>query len=142
MMLPSQKSVTSYQPAQLIENNLWLFTDSRLDIRLAALLFLAVHPRSLSGAWLIPSGIKVMTFAIINPALIIGAVTEHASLGSVLLFCAIWTAVVYVPVATGWYGAAAVLATYSPCVVWAARSARCWLRCSRCPRWTAARSAV
>jgi Amt family ammonium transporter len=40
-----------------------------------------------------------MTFAIITPALIIGAITERARFSFVILFSAIWTALVYVPVA-------------------------------------------
>lgn len=40
-----------------------------------------------------------MTFAVITPALIIGAITERARFGFVILFSAIWTALVYVPVA-------------------------------------------
>ena len=40
-----------------------------------------------------------MTFAIITPALIIGAITERARFSFVILFAAIWTVLVYVPVA-------------------------------------------
>jgi Amt family ammonium transporter len=55
---------------------------------------------------LMPSGVPEgsfalfqMTFAIITPALIIGAVTERSRFSFVILFSAIWTAFVYVPVA-------------------------------------------
>jgi ammonium transporter, Amt family len=40
-----------------------------------------------------------MTFAIITPALIIGAITERARFSFVILFSAIWTALVYLPIA-------------------------------------------
>ncbi|HZK91246.1 MAG TPA: ammonium transporter [Stellaceae bacterium] len=40
-----------------------------------------------------------MTFAIITPALIIGAFTERARFGFVVLFSAIWLVVVYLPIA-------------------------------------------
>ena len=42
-----------------------------------------------------------MTFAIITPALIIGAVTERSRYSFVILFSAIWTVLVYLPV-THW----------------------------------------
>jgi len=40
-----------------------------------------------------------MTFAIITPALIVGAVVERIRFGAVLLFSGLWVLVVYVPVA-------------------------------------------
>jgi ammonium transporter, Amt family len=40
-----------------------------------------------------------LTFAIITPALIIGAFAERVSFGAMLLFSALWSLVVYVPVA-------------------------------------------
>jgi len=40
-----------------------------------------------------------MTFAIITPALIVGAVVERIKFGAVLLFCGLWLIVVYAPVA-------------------------------------------
>jgi Amt family ammonium transporter len=40
-----------------------------------------------------------MTFAIITPALIIGAITERARFSFVILFSAFWTALVYLPIA-------------------------------------------
>jgi Amt family ammonium transporter len=40
-----------------------------------------------------------MTFAIITPALIIGAFAERMKFSAVLIFSALWTLVVYVPVA-------------------------------------------
>jgi ammonium transporter, Amt family len=55
-----------------------------------------------------------MTFAIITPALIIGAFPERVSYGFVLLFSALWLLVVYVPVAhwvwgDGWAAGLGVL---------------------------------
>ncbi len=55
-----------------------------------------------------------MTFAIITPALIIGAFTERARFGFVILFSAIWLMLVYVPVAHwvwggGWLAAAGTI---------------------------------
>ena len=55
-----------------------------------------------------------MTFAIITPALIIGAFAERMSFGAVLLFTALWLVIVYVPVAHwvwggGWLAARGVL---------------------------------
>ena len=54
-----------------------------------------------------------MTFAIITPALIIGAFPERAKFGFVLAFCALWVTLVYVPVAHwvwggGWLAVAGV----------------------------------
>ncbi len=49
-----------------------------------------------------------MTFAIITPALVVGAFVERIKFGAVLLFAALWLLIVYVPVAhwvwagTGW----------------------------------------
>jgi Amt family ammonium transporter len=51
-----------------------------------------------------------MTFAIITPALIIGAITERARFSFVILFSAIWTALVYVPVAHWIWGSGGWLA--------------------------------
>jgi Amt family ammonium transporter len=51
-----------------------------------------------------------MTFAIITPALIIGAITERARFSFVILFTAIWTALVYVPVAHWVWGSGGWLA--------------------------------
>ena len=50
-----------------------------------------------------------MTFAIITPALIVGAFAERIKFSSMLLFCALWALVVYFPVANwvwggGWLG--------------------------------------
>jgi ammonium transporter, Amt family len=55
-----------------------------------------------------------MTFAIITPALIIGAFAERMRFGAVLLFTALWLVIVYVPVAHwvwggGWLAAKGVL---------------------------------
>jgi Amt family ammonium transporter len=55
-----------------------------------------------------------MTFAIITPALIIGAIAERMRFGAVLLFSALWLLLVYVPVAHwiwggGWLQARGVL---------------------------------
>ena len=54
-----------------------------------------------STAGLIPENLFFMfqmTFAIITPALIVGAVVERIRFGAVLLFSALWLVVVYVPV--------------------------------------------
>ncbi len=63
--------------------------------------FLAgVTPDSLSGT--LPEVLFFafqMTFAIITPALIVGAFVERISFGFVLLFCALWSLVCYAPVA-------------------------------------------
>ncbi|HVI97221.1 MAG TPA: ammonium transporter, partial [Anaeromyxobacter sp.] len=65
--------------------------------------FLANVPRSaLTGS--IPETVFCMfqlTFAIITPALIIGAFAERVRFGAMLLFMALWSLVVYVPV-THW----------------------------------------
>lgn len=50
-----------------------------------------------------------MTFAIITPALIVGAFVERIKFSAMLLFCSIWTLLVYFPVANwvwggGWLG--------------------------------------
>jgi ammonium transporter, Amt family len=49
-----------------------------------------------------------MTFAIITPALIIGAYVERVGFGFVLLFSLLWTALVYVPVAHWIWGGGAL----------------------------------
>ncbi|NQV70276.1 MAG: ammonium transporter [Pseudohongiella sp.] len=50
-----------------------------------------------------------MTFAIITPALIVGAFAERIKFSAMLLFCSLWTLLVYFPVANwvwggGWLG--------------------------------------
>jgi ammonium transporter, Amt family len=45
-----------------------------------------------------------MTFAIITPALVVGAFAERMKFPAVLLFSLFWPVLVYVPL---WYGAAA-----------------------------------
>jgi Amt family ammonium transporter len=65
-------------------------------------LFAGVMEGSVSGT--IPEGLFAlfqMTFAIITPALIIGAFAERARFSAMMLFSAIWLFVVYVPV-THW----------------------------------------
>ena len=65
----------------------------------------------------IPESVFVMyqmTFAVITPALIIGAYAERIRFGAVLMFSALWLIVVYAPVAHwvwggGWLGARGVL---------------------------------
>ena len=50
----------------------------------------------------LPEGLIVafqMTFAIITPALMVGAFVERVKFSAVLLFCALWLLVVYAPVA-------------------------------------------
>jgi Amt family ammonium transporter len=68
--------------------------------------FLAGVPRSaLTGT--IPETVFAMfqlTFAIITPALIIGAFAERVRFGAMLLFSALWSLVVYVPVAHWMWG--------------------------------------
>ncbi len=59
-----------------------------------------VGPDSVSGT--IPETVFVMfqmTFAIITPALIVGAFAERIRFSSMLLFCMLWLLLVYVPVA-------------------------------------------
>ena len=46
-----------------------------------------------------------MTFAIITPALVVGAFVERIRFGAVLLFTALWLTIVYVPVAHWVWGA-------------------------------------
>ena len=41
-----------------------------------------------------------MTFAIITPALIVGAFVERIKFSAMLLFCTLWTLVLYLPVAS------------------------------------------
>ncbi len=65
-------------------------------------LFAGVMEGSVSGT--IPEGLFAlfqMTFAIITPALIVGAFAERARFSAMMLFSAIWLFVVYVPV-THW----------------------------------------
>jgi ammonium transporter, Amt family len=55
-----------------------------------------------------------MTFAIITPALMVGAFVERMRFGAVVLFCALWLFLVYVPVAHwvwggGWLAARGVM---------------------------------
>ena len=47
-----------------------------------------------------------MTFAIITPALIVGAFVERIKFSAMLLFCTLWTLVVYFPVANWVWGEA------------------------------------
>lgn len=65
-------------------------------------LFAGVMEDSLSGT--IPEGLFAlfqMTFAIITPALIVGAFAERARFSAMMLFSAIWLFLVYVPI-THW----------------------------------------
>ena len=62
--------------------------------------FAGMNRDSLQGD--IPEGLFAafqMTFAIITPALIIGAFAERVKFSATLIFCLLWTAAVYVPVA-------------------------------------------
>ena len=62
--------------------------------------FAGMNRESLQGD--IPEGLFAafqMTFAIITPALIIGAFAERVKFSATLIFCLLWTAAVYVPVA-------------------------------------------
>jgi len=59
-----------------------------------------VEAGSVSGT--IPESVFVMfqlTFAIITPALIVGAFAERMRFGAMLLFCSLWLVIVYLPVA-------------------------------------------
>tara|TARA_R110002124_G_scaffold4452_5_gene27184 strand:+ start:1458 stop:2777 length:1320 start_codon:yes stop_codon:yes gene_type:complete len=73
--------------------------------------FAAINVNSMSGG--IPTSLFAifqMTFAIITPALIVGAFAERMRFSAMLLFCSIWLLVVYAPVCHwvwggGWLGA-------------------------------------
>jgi ammonium transporter, Amt family len=67
---------------------------------LSKVLLIGVPRDALSGT--IPESVFFMfqmTFAIITPALIVGAFVERMRFGAVVLFCALWLFLVYVPVA-------------------------------------------
>lgn len=89
------------------EGNAWIGDFSRV-------MFSGISRESLSGD--IPEALFAMfqmTFAIITPALIIGAFAERMKFSAMLLFSAIWLIVVYVPVTHwvwggGWLGAIGV----------------------------------
>ncbi len=75
-------------------------SDSPLWGGLGRALMLGVGPDTLSGT--IPEILFFafqMTFAIITPALIVGAYVERVGFGFVLLFSALWMLLVYAPVA-------------------------------------------
>lgn len=73
--------------------------------------FAAINVNSMSGG--IPTSLFAifqMTFAIITPALIVGAFAERMRFSAMLIFCSIWLLVVYAPVCHwvwggGWLGA-------------------------------------
>ena len=73
--------------------------------------FAAISVDSMSGT--IPTSLFAifqMTFAIITPALIVGAFAERMRFSAMLIFCSIWLLVVYAPVCHwvwggGWLGA-------------------------------------
>ena len=77
---------------------------------LSRALFAGIGLNSMSGD--IPEAVFAafqMTFAIITPALIVGAFVERIKFSAMLLFCTLWTLVVYLPVANwvwggGWLG--------------------------------------
>ncbi len=77
---------------------------------LSKALFAGIDINSMSGD--IPETVFAafqMTFAIITPALIVGAWVERMKFSSMLLFCLLWTLLVYFPVANwvwggGWLG--------------------------------------
>jgi ammonium transporter, Amt family len=92
------------------------FTEGNAAIGGLGRMFLAgVGPDALWGS--IPEVVFFMfqmTFAIITPALIVGAYAERISFPAVLLFSAIWLLLVYAPVAHwiwggGWLGALGVM---------------------------------
>ncbi len=77
-----------------------------------------------------------MTFAIITPALIVGAFVERMKFGAVLLFSGLWLLVVYVPVAHwvwggGWLNAMGIMDFAGGLVVHlsAGASALSWRSC-------------
>jgi len=82
---------------------------------LSKVLLLGVPRDALSGT--IPESVFFMfqmTFAIITPALIVGAFVERMRFGAVVLFAALWLFLVYVPVAHwvwggGWLAARGVM---------------------------------
>ena len=86
-----------------------------------------------------------MTFAIITPALIVGAYVERVGFGFVLLFSALWILVVYAPVAHWiWGGGACRMAgslVRSACATLPAASwcmkPQAWPRCSSPWPWPA-----
>jgi Amt family ammonium transporter len=62
-----------------------------------------------------------MTFAIITPALIVGAFVERMRFGAVLLFTFLWLLLVYVPVAHWVWGGAGLrngAFSISPAALW------------------------
>jgi len=77
---------------------------------LSRAMFAGIDLNSMSGD--IPETVFAafqMTFAIITPALIVGAFVERIKFSAMLLFCTLWTLVVYFPVANwvwggGWLG--------------------------------------
>ncbi|HET8898179.1 MAG TPA: ammonium transporter [Rhodanobacteraceae bacterium] len=75
------------------------------------LLLAGIAPTSLSGK--IPESVFIlfqMTFAIITPALITGAIAERMKFSALLLFSALWFTLVYVPIAhMVWGGAGSLL---------------------------------
>ncbi|KXJ55492.1 MAG: ammonia channel protein [Neptuniibacter sp. Phe_28] len=89
------------------EGNAWIGDLSKV-------MFSGIGRESLSGD--IPEALFAMfqmTFAVITPALIIGAFAERMKFSAMLLFSAIWLIVVYVPVTHwvwggGWLGAMGV----------------------------------
>jgi Amt family ammonium transporter len=82
------------------------------------LAFLAgIGPETIRAGTTVPETVFFMfqmTFAIITPALIVGAFPERVKFGAVLLFSGLWLAVVYAPVAHwvwggGWLAALGVM---------------------------------
>jgi Amt family ammonium transporter len=77
---------------------------------LSKALFIGVNINSMSGD--IPETVFAsfqMTFAIITPALIVGAFVERIKFSAMLLFTSLWTLIVYFPIANwvwggGWLG--------------------------------------
>ena len=48
-----------------------------------------------------------MTFAIITPALMVGAIADRMKFSALVLFAGLWLLFVYVPILVTWSGAAA-----------------------------------
>ncbi len=78
---------------------------------------LGITPDSIYGTQTIPEALFLcyqLTFAIITPALIIGAFAERMKFSAMVLFMALWSLLVYNPVAhMVWGGPGALLADYN-----------------------------
>ena len=75
-----------------------------------------------------------LTFAIITPALIVGAFAERLKFSAMLWFMGLWLTIVYAPVAH-WCGAAA---GWAHSASWTSRAARSSTSTPASPRWCCA----